>query len=152
MTPTMVTGHSTCQTEAQTYNSQTDGDVGPHAQLLRGKTGRGRNWGDILHTNGTTGPLVTPILSTLALGTQGVAPNPLSCAVIPPKPVDICCQTEKVSCTLFLKTRSSTSLLDACLVLFVKKSWNVQSNVNPVKKTYGVLYNCMDHDNNLHVE
>lgn len=60
MTHSMVTGQSTCQAAAQTYNSQTDRDVGVSTL---GSTGVGEvDWqgellrGDILHTNWTTGP------------------------------------------------------------------------------------------------
>lgn len=49
-----------------------------------------------------TGCQVGSRLYALALGTEGVAPKPLSCAVIPPKPVEFYCQTQSVSCTLVL--------------------------------------------------
>lgn len=49
-----------------------------------------------------TGPQVGYSLCALAAGTQGVAPKPPLCADIPPKPVEFCCETQSVSCTLFL--------------------------------------------------
>lgn len=108
MTHSMVTGQSPCQTAAQTYSSQADRGVG--VSRLGGQAGGRKLRGDSLHTNWMTGPRVGSVRCALASGTQGVAQKPFSSAVIPPKPVEFCCQTQKVSWTLFLRQDSATQV------------------------------------------
>lgn len=88
---------------------------GLHAQ--RGQAGGGgtERW-HFAYKLDSRHPLSSGVSSdccTLALGTQGVAPQKsLSCDVIPPKLLEFCCQTEKISWTLFFRDDPQTYRLN----------------------------------------
>lgn len=109
MTHSMVTSQSTCQAAAQAYNSQTARDVG--VSTLKSAVGGSNREVIFCIQTGRQAPLsVVSIPCTLALGTQGVAPNSLFMCRYPSKACGILLSNSKSFLCVVFKERSSTQV------------------------------------------